>query len=145
MNKFLKTALLNSMLILVPPLILSCSGMKVKDLNDTIEKYNRALKWGGYSAVTPLMEESAKQTLLQKKMKEMQDKSIVEYALSDLSLDNSGKVATALVQYSCINQKTQSLNEFGEIQIWENIKGKWYLSKIISSEEKKQNNPDLFK
>lgn len=129
--------------ISMPFLLLSCSGMKIKNLNDTIEKYNMALRWGGYSAVTPLIEESERETFIGKKMKDMQNKNIVDYGLSNISLDNDGKAATALVQYSFIDQNSQSLNSYGEIQIWKLIKGQWYLSKIIESDKKVPRNTNF--
>ena len=114
----------------------SCAGVKVEQLNDTIDKYNRALKWGGYQASAPLIDESVRQKLLAKKLKEMQDKNIVEYSLADLSISQDQKTATAVVQYSYIDQKTQSVHGFGELQVWKMVKGEWFLANIIESKDK---------
>ena len=123
-------------LIILP--FLACAGMKIGNLKETIDKYNKAIKWAGYASTAGMIEEAERQAILEKKLKEMNDKNVVEYSLGDLSLSGDGKSATALVQYSLINQKYQSLENSIELQLWKKIDGRWYLSKIINPNEKPQ-------
>ena len=118
-------------------LILFAAGCntKLQNLSETIEKYNNLLRWGGVRAVTSLIEEDAQKDILKKKLKEMENKSVVEYALVDLTMDKKKKNATAIMQYSCIYQKTQSLKTVSEIQLWKYDRGDWKLSKIMGDKK----------
>jgi hypothetical protein len=105
---------------------------KMSGLTDTIERFNRTLKWGGYPASAPMIDSESRDSLLEQKVKEMQGKNIVEYTVGDLSIDKTSETATALVQYSYINQRYQSVHNLTELQIWKYKNKNWFLSKIIS-------------
>jgi len=117
--------------------IVSCTS-KVKKLNDKIKIYNKTMQWGLLTSAAPLIDEPSRKDLIEERVKFLNGKNIVDSALVDLSINKKDKNATAIVQYSYIEERTQNLKIFNEIQLWKEIKGNWYLSKIIGAKKTKK-------
>ena len=137
MTNLSKQKIILFLALFVISLFSGCAKSKMKRLSETINKYNKTLKWGAYSASSLMMTEDSRKELTQRILKELNNKNIVDYAIADMSYDEESKTATAIVQYSYINQRTQSLHNFAEIQLWSLTKGSWRLSNILESRKAK--------
>jgi hypothetical protein len=122
-----------SLFVILSVSAVSCSSMKIKKLSKDIKTYSRTLKWGAYGASASFIEEDVRKDIINNRVNFLDGKKIVDYALVDIALDDDQQTATAVVQYSYINQKNQSLHAFNEVQLWKSTRGKWRLSKIIKA------------
>jgi len=119
-------------IVSLPSLFFNCAAMKTHSLKEAIDKYNLAYKWGGPAATSSLIDTSVKSEVLEKRIQEMEGKKIAEYTLASLSFESKLK-AQAIVQYAYIDEATQSLHGFSELQTWEYLKGGWRITKVIDS------------
>ena len=140
MRKYLGISIVAIFLLTSLTLLSSCN--KVKDLNKQIKTYSRTIKWKAYSAGASFIEKDKQKEIVGSRVKFFAGKNVVDFAIVDISLAEDKKSATAIVQYSFIEERTQSFKAFNEVQLWKAYGSKWRLSKVIKAESRKPTHLD---
>ncbi len=118
----------------------SCNS--VKGLSKQIKTYSRTIKWKAYSAGASFIEDGKQKEIIADRVEFFNGKNVVDFALVDVSIADDKKTATAIVQYSYIQERTQSFKAFNEVQLWKKTGTKWKLSGVIKAETKKPTHLD---
>ena len=108
---------------------LGCAKNRVVTLTERADAYNRGLRWSSLTAITPLIVEENRRSVIERLSKDLGQNRIVDYSIVDLGLDDKKKSGSLIVEFSFYGISDQDLRYRQELQAWryDSERKTWFL------------------
>ena len=130
-RQLLHKVLIASLMIWLGLSVSACKATRSKELNDTVKKYNNALRWKGYMSASKMVSNDMRKAFINEKIEELKDRNILEASVLDMAFNQEQTEAYVIVLYNQYLESTQTLTNVQERQVWKRDGWGW---KLTSSE-----------